>query len=281
MEPRSGYVETPDVRLHYVDWGGDGPPLLLIHATGFHARLWDFYAERLRDRFRVIAMDKRGHGDSGLPRNGFAWDHFAEDTAALIDALGIEGCAAGGHSAGGTAAAVCAGRVPDSISRLVLIDPVLMDERRQGFPPGGPNPMAERTRRRRAVWDSPHQFEEAMRSRSAFSRWHPDFISAYTHHGLRRRPDGHYELKCAPDVEAQVYEGSLHHNPWPAIEHLTIPSLLLRATLSESGRIGLPADTATRIPNCRDVPVAATHFVPMEEPEMVLREMEQFLLRDA
>jgi pimeloyl-ACP methyl ester carboxylesterase len=141
--------------------------------------------------------------------------------------------------------------------------------------------MAERTRRRRAVWDSPHQFEEAMRSRPAFARWRPEFIASYTQHGLRRRADGHYELKCSPDVEAQVYEGSLQHNPWPALERLTIPSLLLRATLTESGRVPLLPDAASRIPHCRDVPVAATHFIPMEEPAIVLREMEAFLLRAA
>jgi pimeloyl-ACP methyl ester carboxylesterase len=272
MEPAGGFVDTEDVRLHYLDWGGGGPPLLFVHATGFHARLWDPYARRLRDRFRVICLDQRGHGDSGLPRHGFAWDHAAEDVAALVQALAIAGCAAAGHSSGGTAIAVCAGRHPGSIGRLVLIDPVLRDSREQGFPPGGPNPMAERTRRRRAVWDSPHQFEEAMRSRPAFARWRPEFLSLYAHHGLRRRPDHHYELKCSPDVEAQ------HYYPWPVLERLSVPVLLLRATLTESGRGPLPPDTAARIPGCRELPVAATHFIPMEEPETVSAAIEQFCL---
>lgn len=279
MQPARGFVDTPDVRLHYVDWGGDGPPLVLVHATGFHARLWDPYAERLRPRFRVIAPDQRGHGDSGLPRNGFAWGHFAADLHALITALGIEGCYAAGHSAGGTAAGVCAGAHPGSIGRVVLIDPVLLGGRRaaQGFPPGGPNPMAERTRRRRAVWNSPHQFETAMRSRPAFARWRPEFLSLYAHYGLRRRTDGHYELKCRPEIEAQVYEGSLAFDPWPALARLTVPVLLLRATLTENGRLPLPPDAAAHIPNCRGLPVVATHFIPMEAPERVLAAVDEFL----
>lgn len=276
MQPVSGFVETPDVRLHYLDWGGDGPPLLLMHATGFHARLWDPYAIRLRSRFRVIAPDQRGHGDSGLPANGFAWGHTAEDVVQIVSALGIAGCAAAGHSSGGTAIAVCAGRHPGSIGRLMLIDPVLMGERPQGFPPDGPNPMADRTRRRRAVWESPHQFEQAMRTRPAFARWRPEFLALYAHHGLRRRRDGHYELKCSPDVEAQVYEGVLQLDPWPALGRLTAPVLLLRATESESGRVPMPADVAGRIPGCRDLPVAATHFIPMEEPAIVVDALEQF-----
>jgi lipase len=287
MQPAGGFVETADVCLHYVDWGGEGAPLLLVHATGFHARLWDPYAERLRARYRVIALDQRSHGDSGPPRDGgYGWDTFPDDVHAVITALGIEGCAAAGHSSGGTAIGVCAARYPGSIGRMILIDPVLADARpptaaagvahTQGFPPGGPNTMAARTRRRRAVWDSPHEFEEAMRSRPAFARWRPEFVHLYAQHGLRRRRDGHYELKCTPEAEARVYEGAGRFDPWPALAALRIPVLLLRATLTESGRGPLPPDTAARIPGCRDVPVVATHFIPMEAPETVLRAMETF-----
>jgi lipase len=276
MLPADGFVETADVRLHYVDWGGDGPPLLLVHATGFHARLWDPYAQRLRGRFRVLALDQRGHGDSGQPRTGMAWPSFAEDVAAVIAAIGIAGCYAAGHSSGGTAVGMCAGDHPGSIRRLMLIDAVLRDERRAGFPPAGPNIMAERTRRRRAVWDSPHQFEQAMQGRPAFARWRPAFLSLYAHHGLRRRADGHYELKCPPAVEAAVYEGAMDNDPWPALGRVRVPVMLLRATLTEDGRTPLPPDTAARIPNCTDVPVAATHFIPMEEPEAVLAAIGEF-----
>ncbi len=315
MPPANGFVDTPAVRLHYLDWGGDGPPLVLVHATGFHAHLWDAYAERPRARFRVIAIDQRGHGDSGMPRDGvdgFGWENFAGDLHALITALGIEGCGAAGHSSGGTAAGVCAGRYPGSIGRVLLIDPVLRGPDpsaahrhdtmespstaatrvspagsadapdstsppgSSGFPPGGPNPMADRTRRRRVVWDSPHQFEEAMRTRPAFARWRPEFLDAYAHHGLRRRADGHYELKCAPEVEARVYEGAIGFDPRPDLGRLAVPVLMLRATLNESNRAPVTPDVAGRIPGCHDQPVAATHFIPMEEPETVADAMDEF-----
>ncbi len=69
-------------------------------------------------------------------------------------------------------------------------------------------------------------------------------------------------------------------DPWPALARLTAPALLLRATLSESGRQPLLPDAAARIPGCRDLPVAATHFIPMEAPETVLAAMEEFLVAD-
>lgn len=74
-----------------------------------------------------------------------------------------------------------------------------------------------------------------------------------------------------------MYEGSQAFDPWPALERLTVPVLLLRATLTESGRVPMPPNLATQIPNCREVPVAATHFIPMEAPETVLA-LEEFLL---
>lgn len=277
MAPLSGFVETPDVRLHYVDWGGDGPPLLLIHATGFHARLWDPYAERLRDRFHVIAYDQRGHGDSGPARDGnYAWDTLAQDCHAVIETLGIEGCMAAGHSSGGTAAGMCAGQYPGSIGRVVLLDPVVGRAEAEAGPWPGENPMAERTRRRRAIWESPHQFEEAMRTRPAFARWQPEFLSLYARFGLRRRPDGHYELKCSPEVEAAIYEGVGRFNPWPALERIAAPALVLRATLSDTSS----PRAAARIPRAREMLVPTTHFVPMEAPETVLEAMERFLAID-
>jgi pimeloyl-ACP methyl ester carboxylesterase len=231
----------------------------------------------LRERFRVIALDQRGHGDSGLPHGeGFAWRHVAEDTYGVIRALGIEGCYAAGHSAGGTASAVCAGQHPGSISRLLLIDPVLRTNPDE-YSANPRNSLAEGARRRRNIWESPDEFEARLRSRPAFARWRPEFITAYAQHGLRRRADGRYELKCAPELEATVFEEATRNDPWPAIARLTVPSILLRAT----GGVGpTPAlDAASRIPHCREIPVAASHFIPMEAPEAVLAAVNDIFAR--
>jgi pimeloyl-ACP methyl ester carboxylesterase len=275
MTPISAFVETEEVRLHYVDWGGDGPPLVLVHATGFHARLWDPYAEQLLGRYRVIAYDQRGHGDSSVPANGMEWSRLSTDLYALISSLRLEGCLAAGHSSGGAAVAVCAAVNPGSISRAVLIDPVLRDGSASRHATS-PNPMADRTRRRRAVWDSPHQFEEAMRRREAFARWRPEFVALYAHHGLRRRADRHYELKCLPDVEAEMYEHAPRFDPWPALSRIAIPSLLLRAVGGESGRVVVSPGAADRIPLCRELTIEGTHFIPMEQPDRLLAAMTSF-----
>ena len=68
--PTSRTFISQRLRLHYVDWGNDGaPPLILVHGGLDHCRSWDWVARRLSPRWHVIAPDLRGHGDSETPRN--------------------------------------------------------------------------------------------------------------------------------------------------------------------------------------------------------------------
>ena len=97
------------VEIALLDWGGEGPPALLHHANGFCAALWGPVARHLRSRFRLIAMDARGHGDSPRPEGpgAFSWDLLAADLLGvgelLLAELGAPRFALGlGHSFGGT-----------------------------------------------------------------------------------------------------------------------------------------------------------------------------------
>ncbi len=68
--PSSSFYISQRLKLHYVDWGNEGaPPLLLIHGGRDHARSWDWVARDLRRDYHVIAPDLRGHGDSAWARN--------------------------------------------------------------------------------------------------------------------------------------------------------------------------------------------------------------------
>ncbi len=83
QQPESKWIEANGVRLHYVDWGGGGggsdvsgakQPLLLVHGLQDCCRLWDFFARQVSDRYHVIALDHRGHGDSGWADSyGLEW----------------------------------------------------------------------------------------------------------------------------------------------------------------------------------------------------------------
>src|SRR5271169_1732321 len=90
--PRTFHLPERGVTLAALDWGGRGPLALLHHANGFCKGVWAQVAEALRERWHVIALDARGHGDSSKPNDpdAYAWDYFAEDLVAVAERLVTE-----------------------------------------------------------------------------------------------------------------------------------------------------------------------------------------------
>src|SRR5262249_13234092 len=123
--PTSHHVRVRDLTLRYLDFGGDGAPLLFLHATGFHAWVWAPYVDHFRATHRVLALDQRGHGESDKPPTGYRWEEFGADLAAFLDVLSLERVDAVGHSKGGTAIAAAAAAGTTRVARAVLIEPVL------------------------------------------------------------------------------------------------------------------------------------------------------------
>ena len=95
--PSDQFVILDGVRFHYLDWGGDGEPLLLLAGLGCTAHVFAELAPHLSDRFRVLALTRRGHGLTDQVQNGHALADAAEDARRLLDALGIERAQVVGH----------------------------------------------------------------------------------------------------------------------------------------------------------------------------------------
>jgi pimeloyl-ACP methyl ester carboxylesterase len=122
--PRDDFVSLPErgLRLHYRDWGGDGPPLVLLHGLSSSCRIWDWTAPRLTDRYRVIALDQRSHGLSDQADDGFGFGDITADLGAFIDAIGLERPALAGHSWGASVAMVYAAEHPEAVRAVALVD---------------------------------------------------------------------------------------------------------------------------------------------------------------
>ena len=280
MTVREGVVDSDGAAIHYLDWGGGGPPLILIHATGFLAALWRPIAERLASRFRVVAVDQRGHGDSDPASDGYSFEGFASDLQRLIEALELEGALAAGHSSGGTTIVVHAAQHPGAIRRAVLIEPILPRPEWFQRPPGGrnPNAMAEAARKRRGVWPSREELFQSYRAKETFETWREDVLRLYVEEGTRDREDGQVELKCSPEVEAQFFDAVSDVRPWPMLPEMACPSLLLWGAESHLLQFGMDRHVEEALPNARTALVAdTTHFLPQERPDEVARLIEEFL----
>jgi pimeloyl-ACP methyl ester carboxylesterase len=285
---RRRVVPLPErgVELALLDWGGDGPLALLHHANGFCAALWDPVAEILRARFRVVALDARGHGDSSRPgsADAYHWENFGRDLAALAAVLAAESgpVAVGlGHSFGGTATLLAAVERPDLFERVVLADPVVFPrdawaddpERRERA--GG---MADAARRRRDVFPDRAAARERWRGRETFAGWDPHVLELYLAEGLADRADGGVELKCPAEVEARIFEQGASVDAMAEARRLRAPALVLWARRGNFPRANFE-ELVRRMPDGRLRDVDTGHFVPMEDPGLVARETLAFSAR--
>lgn len=278
VDVREGFVEANGIRLHYVEWGDEAaPPLVMAHANGFLARLWEPVALRLADGYRVIAYDLRGQGDSDKPPNGYHWRALVEDLRGLLEAFGLRGVPLIGHSSGGAAAACLAAERAEYASALCLIEPIIQPPEFAASP-APRQAMAAAARKRRQVWDSPHALVETYRLRPTFARWREDVLRLYAEHGLFRREDGHYQLKCSGEVEAQVFENSASLDIWSLVPAIRCPTLVMRGESTDPFMSSMFQRVAERIPGALLVTIPnAGHLAPMEEPETVAEEIWRFL----
>jgi pimeloyl-ACP methyl ester carboxylesterase len=109
--------------LFFTDEGTGDPPILFIHGYSCDSHDWMWQLPHFEASHRVIAVDLRGHGRSGVPENGFDARDFANDLAGLIDELGCGPVVAVGHSLGGLVASALAIEYPSLVQAVVSVDP--------------------------------------------------------------------------------------------------------------------------------------------------------------
>jgi len=276
-------VAANGIELAYFEWGrsfrGRAPTILLVHATGFHARCWDAVVRRLGDR-HVIAVDQRGHGRSENTEISH-WRVFGEDLTAFVEALDLRDVCGVGHSMGGHALVEAAARVPDRFRRLVLLDPVIVSPEDYGeggwsiASLGGEHPTAKRKR----AFRSPEEMIERFRERVPCRVFRPDALRDYCVHGLLPDEDGEgFHLACPPEIEARIYMTSrTNAGVYDSIRALGMPVLVVRSMLPPKDRSPMDFSSsptwpglAAELENGRDLHLPNhTHFLPMEIPDRI------------
>jgi pimeloyl-ACP methyl ester carboxylesterase len=282
-------ISLPDEELEIalLDWGGTGPLALLHHANGFCAGVWDLVAMGLRERFHVVAMDARGHGDSSKPRAAAAyrWANFGRDLVAVADALAAEHPAGRialglGHSIGGTAMIMASAARPELFERLVLLDPIIMPAGgiAEGMRKAHGRQLAERARGRRHVWTSREEARAKWRGKDMFAGWDPRAFDLYLAEGFFARADGQVELKCPGEVEAAIFEFGSAFDAMALAPDVALPVLILWAMRGNFPR-RLYEDLAARLRDSRVRDANTGHFLPMEDPALVIDEVLAFSAR--
>ncbi len=159
--PSEHWADIGDLRVRYLDWGGDGPPLLALHGLASTAHWYDIVAPMLRDRHRVIAPDQRGHGQTTNAPSGYDWKTLSDDMAGLLDHIGLDEVAVMGHSWGGNVATNFAANRADRVNRLIMIDGGFFDGR---LTPGATWEAFSQRLRPRDVTGNRQEFLERLRN---------------------------------------------------------------------------------------------------------------------
>lgn len=275
MEPRS--LKTPgahDNELHLLEWSREGVPMLLVHGFGNEAHIWDDFAPAVAPYYRVLALDLRGHGDSGWDAaHRYDYEHHVADLECVFAKLGIERAVLVGHSLGGRVCTLYAGAHPETVAGFVIVDsgPEL-DAR------GVVRIRMDVEENRDPSFTNVREYESALSLGYPAAR--PSAIARMAKHGLKERGDGRLVLKMdtglrdwgesRPDAEAiAAREERIKRELWAALEKLQCPTLVVRGAASDI----LSADTADRmvdevIPDARLAVVAqAGHSVMTDNPE--------------
>lgn len=257
------------VRLATYRLGGDGPPIVFAHATGFHGRVWLPVVAHLRDSFACYSFDERGHGDSTSPEDRhFDWRGFGDDVLATVDHFGLERPFGVGHSAGGAALLLAEIARPGTFAGLWCFEPIVFP----ADPPLGrneDNPLSAGAARRREVFASKAEAYENFASKPPFSVLHPDALAAYVEYGFGDDPGG-VRLKCHREDEAEVYRMGSDHDAYARLGQVRCPVHLACGEATDAITPALLALQAERLP-CAETEVmpGLGHFGPLEDPAAV------------
>jgi pimeloyl-ACP methyl ester carboxylesterase len=277
--PRDGFANVNDLKLHYLDWGDrDRPAVLLLHGFAQSGHSFDFVSLALSDRFRVVALDLRGHGDSDWSADvDYERATLVSDVLKFMSHLGLSSASIVGLSLGGTVAYMLAAARPELVRSLVIVDIAPRVEqagvrRVRGFVEGGDyfdsmEAMVDAVRAFRPD-RTPEQLRGSVRRNA---RRHEDGRWSWKYDPMMRRGEG--RPKTGPEQEREL---------WTALEAVNCPTLIVRGADSDIVSPETVAEMVRRIPSATATTVAnAGHLVPGDNPVGFIQAIERFLLDTA
>ena len=258
------------LRFHYRDWGdAHAPVIVALHGGTANAHGWDVVASALCDRWRWLALDQRGHGETEWASE-YSVGHMESDVQAFVRAMGLTQFILIGHSMGGAVAYNYAASHRDQIERLVIID--MAPDVSPAF-----DRRNDLSMQANDIFDSPEQVFQTMRARNQFAS--DDELRRRAMHNLMQNEDGkwtwRYDRALRGDGKLKRPKGEPQ---WQLLSTITCPTLLIKGAESDL----LAPETVERmvrtIPNCRVVEIPrAGHTVTADNPDAFIAALGEFL----
>ena len=251
---------------------GDGPSVVLLHAGVADRRIWRSVAERLADRYRVIAYDRRGFGETRYEAETFS---HVDDLLAVLDARGVDRAVLVGNSQGGRVATDTALEHPERVAALLLIAPAI-----GGAP--WPQEIPGRTLELEAAVDAADEagdIEEANRLEAWLWLDGPDAAQGRIGGAAREL---FLDMNGIALRAADVGDERTVESAWDRIEQIAVPVLFLTGDLDVPVLLDFADELARRMPHAAaEVITGAAHLPMLENPELVARLIRTFVDRGA
>ncbi len=266
---RSRRVRAGSLSLHLLEWGAPGrPALCFLHGGAAHAHWFDGVTVPFEDRFHMISLDQRGHGQSDWPQApAYGTEDFAGDLVAVMDALGWRHMVVVGHSMGGHNAMAFSAWYPELVRGLVVVDarPVIPDDRLVLMHRRGQRPLRYHPTMDAAV--------SAFRLLPRETTADPVLLEHLAREGVVEREKG------------WVYRFDPTANPvrkpvdaWTLLDRIAAPTLIARAGLSPVLPPGQATRLATSIARATLVEIpGAYHHLTLDRPQAFAKVLEEFL----
>ena len=299
--PKSDFVTVNGIRLHYLDWGGHGPTLIFLTGMGATAYIFNKFAPRFTDKFRVLALTRRGHGDSDTPETGYDADTLTEDICQFMDTLNIEKAILAGHSIAGVELTHFAATYPTRVEKLIYLD--ALDDQRGETAIMEQNPLRNIEIKREE--SSPHTVEEyiadAKRDSPSFAEiWSELWVEEISHEVkvneagvfVDRMPESVGEMMFAnlfngyvpKKVEAKIPTLSFYAWKKPKLsnaytEEQKTAFYVFERNVAKPFFRSLISEFQNRFPHANIVVIPdGYHFCFIAQEELVYGEMRKFLL---
>ncbi len=286
--PERRAIKMWDGEVSYLVWEAANvraPAAHFAHANGFNALTYRTFLDPLARDMRIFASDLRGHGQTTLaanPKGMRSWHIYRDDIMRTLQELDGRPKMLVGHSMGATASLMVALAKPTWVTGLVLVEPVIM-------PPGylrwlkimralgladRVSPLVAQAKRRRGIWPSREAMFEAYRGRGAFRTWPEEVVRDYIVGGtVDFVDDKQVRLACTPGWEAANYSSNAV-DIWSELDGLRCPLTLIVGDKRSTCPDPVVELLIARRPDIRVVKVqGASHFLPMESPGIVQREV--------
>ncbi|MBI3635520.1 MAG: alpha/beta hydrolase [Candidatus Rokubacteria bacterium] len=255
--------------LHALEWGEAGRPgLCFLHGGAAHAHWFDRVVPAFVDRFHVVSLDQRGHGESAWASPpAYATEDFAGDLREVLDALGWPRAVLAGHSMGGHNALAFAAWHPDRVAGLVVLDsrPAIPPERLRAMRDRGARPMRRHP--------SPEAAVAAFRLLPRETLADPALLAHMGEAGVAER-DGGWGYRFDPETYGERQPADM----WTLLDRIIAPTLIVRGgrspilTPDMAARLvaGIKGATLAEIPE-------SYHHVTLDAPAAVARALDTFL----